>query len=184
MQDRAAGVQLRARAVEGLRRVRIVRVHRGRIALPAPAAAAERRCKDADMYVVHGRKLELPGRALSPVGWPEGHPTRIPRPRRANIGRIDKSNGSVTTAWTVTTSLNLVPPLKGFAAWEEDFYLFVPQPSGAVVLRPDERSIYRRGRSHRCERACLGRIEVRAASVIEALTPTTRAFGGKFFRRL
>jgi len=58
-----------------------------------------------------------------------------PLPPTANIGRIDKSNGSVTTAWSVTTSLNLVPPLKGFAAWGEDFYLFVPQLSGAVVLR-------------------------------------------------
>jgi hypothetical protein len=62
-----------------------------------------------------------------------------PLPPTAKIGRIDKSSGSVTTAWSVTTSL--LPPvplqlqLQGFAAWGEEFYLFAAQLSGSVVLR-------------------------------------------------
>jgi hypothetical protein len=57
-------------------------------------------------------------------------------PQVADIGRVDTSNASVTTAWTVTTSLNLgATPLQGFAFWGGDFYLFAPQGSGSAVLR-------------------------------------------------
>jgi hypothetical protein len=64
-------------------------------------------------------------------------PPKCSRTQGVAIGRIDKSSGSVTTAWSVTTSLLPAAPLQlqGFAAWGEDFYLFAPQPSGSVVVR-------------------------------------------------
>ena len=73
------------------------------------------------------------GVPLSPdsdTGIPLPPPPKCLLTQGVPIGRIDKSSGSVTTAWSVPPT-----PLRGLAAWGEDFYLFASQPSGSLVLR-------------------------------------------------
>jgi hypothetical protein len=64
------------------------------------------------------------------TGIPLSPPPKCSLTQGVPIGRIDKTSGSVTTAWSVPPT-----PLQGFAAWGEDFYLFASQPSGSLVLR-------------------------------------------------
>jgi hypothetical protein len=116
-----------------------------------------------DLFVVTFRSTPLAFCAPDvDAGVPPGLPTApggpnckllTPQPsdaQVAKIGRVDTMNASVTTQWTVTTSLNLAAaPLQGFASWGGDFYFFAPQGSGSLVLRfrPSDQSTVQVGQT-------------------------------------